>query len=338
MAFRQILPLPAVPHPNEGSLKKGSCNVIVSSPAFFLLPRVVGLYLKPQKQHKAHCARRYCAIPIALRSMHEPNVAYPSAKKKVLSPSPPQCAKPASRISPVSDGLARSARRGTTGCSASSLITGLGCTRRTSRSPGAGWTALSSSPLAADRARARLSPPPHPLLSPSFSQARRRDPSPRWLAHSHGAPSASRPVRTRSRHLAPRHAVSGGVTPPLSLRRGRRYITPSTYLAIQRAIRACMSTAEADGGSGAVDGAAGDDSDGEGGGSASTAAAPAAESVALPRDLAAQLLSAVEQHSWATAWRERARERATQMRLMCHPTASHSRHRRCRWSRGTMCA
>ena len=57
-----------------------------------------------------------------------------------------------------------------------------------------------------------------------------------------------------------------------------------------------MSTAEADGGSGAVDGAAGDDSDGEGCGSASTAAAPAAESVALPRDLAAQLLSAVEQH------------------------------------------
>lgn len=88
MIWRDVMPLPATPHPNDGSLNVGSGRVIVGSPSYFLLPRVAGLYGKPEKLHKEHCARRYCAVPDALRAMSPRDVAYPSAKKRVRSAPP----------------------------------------------------------------------------------------------------------------------------------------------------------------------------------------------------------------------------------------------------------
>ena len=88
MAFRAVLPLPAVPHPNVGTLKETRSRV-VGSPAYLALPRAAAVYEK-QKVHPEACVERYCKIPDALRALHPVEVAFPDSKKKVPPlPSPP---------------------------------------------------------------------------------------------------------------------------------------------------------------------------------------------------------------------------------------------------------
>ena len=87
LLFRRVLPLPAKPHPNEGSLKEAKSR-LVGSPVFQRLPSAVALYDKSEvsKAHGEHCTARYCVIPAALYGFHEADVSFPSAKAKVTVP------------------------------------------------------------------------------------------------------------------------------------------------------------------------------------------------------------------------------------------------------------
>ena len=86
--FRRVLPLPAGPHPNDGSLAQVRGR-LVGSPAMQQLPSAVSLYDKSQaKPHKEQCEARYCVIPAALYLVNEAGVAYPSCKIKVSSNTP----------------------------------------------------------------------------------------------------------------------------------------------------------------------------------------------------------------------------------------------------------
>ena len=88
MLWRELLPLPAGPHPNEDALKASGKRLLCGTAAFFLLPRAVVLYEKPSKQHAQHCSRKYCKVPNELRALHPTDVAFPSSKKTVSRPRP----------------------------------------------------------------------------------------------------------------------------------------------------------------------------------------------------------------------------------------------------------
>mmetsp|Transcript_3037 Transcript_3037/g.7819 ORF Transcript_3037/g.7819 Transcript_3037/m.7819 type:complete len:268 (+) Transcript_3037:185-988(+) len=84
--FRRVLPVPATPHPNAGSLQKSKSR-LVGSPAYQQLPSAVALYdtSAATKAHAEHCTARYCVIPAALYLVHEAEVSFPSSKIKGFS-------------------------------------------------------------------------------------------------------------------------------------------------------------------------------------------------------------------------------------------------------------
>ena len=91
MAFRDVLPLPASPHPNHGTLKATTRGRVVASNAYLALPRAAAVYetavYEKQKAHPEACEERYCKIPDALHALHPVEVAFPDSKKPVR-PSP----------------------------------------------------------------------------------------------------------------------------------------------------------------------------------------------------------------------------------------------------------
>ena len=96
MAFRDVLPLPASPHPNRDTLKPTTMGRVVASNAYLALPRAAAVYEK-KEAHRAACEERYCTIPDALRALHPVEVAFPDSKKPVRPspqplPSPPPAA------------------------------------------------------------------------------------------------------------------------------------------------------------------------------------------------------------------------------------------------------
>ena len=90
MLWRRVLPLPAGPHPNGGSLTQAKGR-LVGSPAFQQMPSAVALYdkSKVQKAHPEHCAARYCSVPAALYLVNEAGISFPSSKTKVRARRPP---------------------------------------------------------------------------------------------------------------------------------------------------------------------------------------------------------------------------------------------------------
>ena len=83
MLWRELLPLPAGPHPNEDALKASGKRLLCGTSAFFKLPRAVVLYEKPSKPHAQHCSRKFCTIPNELRLLHPTDVAFPGSRKPV---------------------------------------------------------------------------------------------------------------------------------------------------------------------------------------------------------------------------------------------------------------
>lgn len=81
MLFRHVLPLPAGPHPNSGSLGTSKL-LLVGSLTYQLLPSAVALYGKSavSKTHSEHCSTRYCVIPAAIYTVVSAAVSYPSSK------------------------------------------------------------------------------------------------------------------------------------------------------------------------------------------------------------------------------------------------------------------
>ena len=83
MLWRRVLPLPAGPHPNGGSLTQAKGR-LVGSPAFQQMPSAVALYDKSlQKAHAEHCEARYCSVPAALYLVNEAGISFPSSKTRV---------------------------------------------------------------------------------------------------------------------------------------------------------------------------------------------------------------------------------------------------------------
>ena len=70
LLFRRVLPVPALPHPNYGSLTQ-SKNRVVGSPVYFAMPSVVALYDKSKmtKAHSQHCSAPGLPEP-ALHAAH----------------------------------------------------------------------------------------------------------------------------------------------------------------------------------------------------------------------------------------------------------------------------
>jgi hypothetical protein len=76
-AFRAVFPVKAYDHQTAGTLK-GARAWLVSTPAFFKLPRAAAAYQKPSKEHKEHCAARFCRVPPKLRAQYDDTVQRPS--------------------------------------------------------------------------------------------------------------------------------------------------------------------------------------------------------------------------------------------------------------------
>ena len=90
MLWRRVLPMPAGPHPNSGSLAL-SMGRLVGSSTFQQMPSAVALYDKSQvqKAHPEHCEARYCSVPAALYGVNEAGISFPSSKTKVRARRPP---------------------------------------------------------------------------------------------------------------------------------------------------------------------------------------------------------------------------------------------------------